>query len=76
MSKVKNTITIVNSETGEQITREMTAEEIAEMEAIDAANASIRAEADAKEAARQSALEKLAALGLTADEITAIAGGN
>ena len=74
MSKAKNTITIVNSETGKEVTREMTAEEIAEMEIIDAKNAEIYAEAEAKEAARQSALSKLAALGLTEDEIKAIAG--
>lgn len=37
-----------------------------------AAQAAIQAEADAKVAARQSALTKLAALGLTADEIGAL----
>ena len=34
----------------------------------------LQAEADAKEAARQSAIEKLAALGLTEAEIQALAG--
>ena len=73
MGKSNNlTITFLNLETGEQVTREMTPNEIAEMEIIDAKNAAIQAEAEAKQAARQSALEKLAALGLTEAEIQAL----
>lgn len=74
MSKSEPTITFFNSETGEQVSREMTAEEIAEMATVDAENIASQAVAAAHEAARQSALAKLAALGLTSDEITALAG--
>jgi DNA-binding NarL/FixJ family response regulator len=52
--------------------REMTDEEFNAYKALQTANAEAQAEADAKVAARQSALAKLAALGLTADEIASI----
>lgn len=69
---------ILNGETGEVTYIEFTPEELkaynAEQKKIQAERTAIQAEADAKEAARQSALSKLAALGLTEDEIKAIAG--
>ena len=52
--------------------REMTNEEFTAHKADQTANAARQAEADAKVAARESALAKLAALGLTADEIAAL----
>jgi hypothetical protein len=67
---------VVNCETGVTEEIELTAEEIAELESAQA-----QAEADrlareteqaAKDAARASALEKLAALGLTDEEIAAL----
>ncbi len=67
---------IVNCETGEQTVVELTADEIAEREAM-----AVQAEADrvareaaetAKAEAKASAEAKLAALGLTADEIAAL----
>lgn len=66
----------VNCETGEQTVIELTDEEIAQLE-TDQANAEAdrlarEAEAEAKATARASALAKLAALGLSADEIAAL----
>jgi cyanate lyase len=62
---------IVNVKTGEETTfeREMTPEEIAQMEEAEAMAAAEIAEAQAKEAARQAVLDKL---GLTADEVAAL----
>jgi hypothetical protein len=61
-----------NALTGETIQRELTAEEIEQHE-LDVADAlAQQAEAEAKAAARQSALAKLADLGLTAEEIAAL----
>ena len=71
MTKSKPQIKIVNVETGEEIIRDATAEEIAQIE-LDAANAAAQqAEAEAKEAARQAILDRL---GLTADEAKLILG--
>ena len=68
----KPMVRIHNSETGEIVDREMNADEIKQRE-IDAANAKTRADAIAAQpAARTSALAKLAALGLTPEEISAI----
>jgi len=68
----------VNAATGEAVTRDMTPEEQADHDAREAAwIADQQAQADAqaaKEAARQSAISKLAALGLTVDEISAAFG--
>jgi hypothetical protein len=69
----------VNVATGEIINREATADELAQ-EAIDqAASAAAQAEQDAAEnariAAKESARAKMAALGLTDEEISAIVGG-
>ncbi len=66
----------VNCETGEQTVIELTDAEIAQME-IDAANFQAdrlarEAEAEAKAAAKASALAKLAALGLTEDELATL----
>ena len=66
----------VNCETGEQTVIELTDEEIAQLE-TDRANAEAdrlarEAEAEAKATARASALAKLAALGLSPEEIAAL----
>ena len=71
MAKSKPQVKIVNVETGEEIVRDATAEEIAQME-LDAANAAeIKAEAEAKETAKAAILDRL---GLTADEAKLILG--
>lgn len=66
----------VDCSTGESIERDMTADEIANMEAMRAEAEARRAEeeaaATAKAEAKASALAKLAALGLTADEVAAL----
>ena len=65
------TIQINNAATGEIIEREMTAEEVAILEAS-RAQAQAQAEAEkAKEAARQALLDKL---GITADEAKLLLG--
>ena len=68
----KEMIKIHNVETGEVIEREMTSEEIANKTARLNADNAVKAEAEAKTIARASALAKLAALGLSADEIAAL----
>jgi len=71
MSKSKPQIKIVNVETGEEIVRDATAEEIAQME-LDAAEAkTLKAEAEAKIAERQAILDRI---NLTADELKTILG--
>ena len=66
----------VNCATGEVTERPLTAEEITQREAYAvtaaAEQAAREAEAAATQAAKESAQSKLAALGLTADEITAL----
>jgi len=66
----------VNCATGEVVERPLTAEELAQREADAAAHAVAEAEREAAqaavEAARASANEKLAGLGLTAEEIAAL----
>lgn len=66
----------VDCSTGESIERDMTADEIANMEAMradaEARKAEEEAAAQAKAEAKASAEAKLAALGLTADEIAAL----
>jgi hypothetical protein len=60
-----------NCETGEEIVRDATAKEIAQIK-IDADNAALtRAEAEAKETAKQAILDRI---GLTADELKTILG--
>jgi hypothetical protein len=71
MSKNKPQVKIVNCETGEEIVRDATAEEITQMQ-IDTENDLARkAEAQAKETQRQAILDRL---GLTADEAKLILG--
>ena len=66
----------VNCTTGEVIERPLTAEELTQREADAAAYAAAEAEREAAEAAavaaKESANAKLAALGLTAEEIAAL----
>jgi hypothetical protein len=62
----------VDAVTGEVTERDLTAEEIADHLAIKAEADARQAEADAKAAARENALAKLAKLGLTAEEIAAL----
>ena len=72
MTKTKPQVKIINCETGEEIIRDANAEEIAQME-LDAANAQARkAEAEAKAQAKAAAEGKLAALGLTTDDLRAL----
>jgi len=71
MANTKPQIKIVDVETGEEIVRDATAEEIAQMK-LDADNAAARkTEAEAKEAARQTILDRL---NLTADEAKLLLG--
>jgi predicted flap endonuclease-1-like 5' DNA nuclease len=71
MTKSKFKVKEVNCTTGEEIVRDATAEEIAQME-IDAANdAARKAEAEAKETAKSAILDRI---GLTADELKTILG--
>lgn len=65
-------ITIHNGETNEVETREMTEKELAEYKANQKAGLEFRAQQEKQNAARESALAKLAALGLTEDEIAAL----
>jgi hypothetical protein len=65
------TIKIVNVETGEEIEREMNADELAAWEANKSEVEAAKAEAEAKEAKRQALLDKL---GITADEAKLLLG--
>ena len=65
---------MINAKTGEQTLVDLTADEIAKREASQAKYEAMMAEQVAREAARQSAINKLAALGLTVDEISAAFG--
>lgn len=66
----------INCETGEVTERPLTAEELAQREAVaaqlEADRVAREAEAAAVTAAKEAAHNKLAALGLTADEIAAL----
>ena len=62
----------VNAPTGETTERELTAEEIAEREEMHSKAQAQQTETEAKAAARNSALAKLAELGLTEEEIAAL----
>ena len=64
--------TIINAATGEITERPFTEEEIAQREAMFAEVEALKVEADAKAVARESALQKLKALGLTQAEISAL----
>ena len=70
------TITIHNVETGELVEREMNAEELAQFE-VDKAAEVERQAAEAQAVATKAAAEaKLAALGLTTDDLKALGLGN
>ena len=71
MSETLTTV-IIDAVTNEIVERELTAQELDDRETIQAEVAAGQAEADAKAAARESALAKLADLGLTAEEIAAL----
>jgi DNA-binding NarL/FixJ family response regulator len=71
MSETPTTV-IVDAATGEVTERPLTADEIAELEQMQAAEEARQAEAIAKATARESALAKLKALGLTQAEISAL----
>lgn len=66
------TVLEVNAETGEETVRDLTAEELSERQAMAAETAAQKSANEAKAAARQSALAKLAELGLTEEEIAAL----
>jgi hypothetical protein len=68
----KQTVTIHNVETGEVITREMNAEELALETADKAAYKAFIKEQEKAEAAKEAAQAKLAALGLTTDDLKAL----
>ena len=71
MTKSKPQVKIVNCETGEEIVRDATVHELAQME-IDAADAAAaKAEAEAKAIAKAAILDRI---GLTADELQTILG--
>jgi DNA-binding NarL/FixJ family response regulator len=69
---------VVNCETGEQVAVPLTEEELAQREADTAAFAEAQAlreaEQAAADAARESAVAKLIAVGLTEEEIAALKG--
>ena len=69
---------IINAITGEETIVDLTAEEIAEMAALETANqkqlADQLAAKEAKDSAAASAVAKLEAIGLTAEEIAALRG--
>jgi hypothetical protein len=65
-------IKIHNSQTGEVIEREMNAKELAQMAKDAEAFAERQAEAQVKAQAKASAEAKLAALGLTSDDLKAL----
>ena len=68
----KPTIKIVNAQTGEEVIRDMNADELAQWE-IDKAKSVERAAKEAQaEAAKESAQLKLEALGLTTDDLKAL----
>lgn len=62
----------INALTGAETVRNLTENEIADVEALQAEAAAEKAAIEAKAAARQSALAKLAELGLTEEEIQAL----
>lgn len=68
----KPTIKIVNAETSEEIIRDMNVEELAQWE-IDQANSAERAIKETQAAAaKEAAQAKLAALGLTTEDLKAL----
>ncbi len=72
MANEIETVLTVDAQTGEQVERELTTEELAERATLQAETQARIAEQVAKAAARESALAKLADLGLTAEEVAAL----
>lgn len=68
------TILEVNLESGKKTERQMSSAELEQFEADELQREALAAEQAAKEAARQAALDKLSALGLTEDEVKALVG--
>ena len=62
----------IDAETGDQVERELNKKELEDRELLIADIYKEKAELEAKAAARESALAKLADLGLTAEEIAAL----
>jgi len=71
MTKSKPQVKIVNCETGEEIVRDATAQEIAQIEVYAAQELAEKAEAEAKATTKAAILDRL---GLTADEAKLILG--
>jgi hypothetical protein len=71
MAKSKPQIKIVNCETGEEIVRDATSAEIAQMEIDAAESLAEKAELKSKETAKAAILDRI---GLTADELKTILG--
>jgi hypothetical protein len=71
MSEVLTTLT-VDAATGETTQRELNAEEITQINTLQIEAEARQIETQAKVQARESALAKLAELGLTAEEIAAL----
>jgi peptidoglycan hydrolase CwlO-like protein len=70
----KKMIRIHDVETGEVVDREMTTDEINQLEADRFEFQSMTEKIEARKAAKDSAIAKLAALGLTEDEAKAVMG--
>ena len=68
----KPQVKIVNAETGEEIIRDATADEIAQMAKDKSKAEAAQAEAEAKAQAKVTAENKLAALGLTTEDLKAL----
>jgi Mg/Co/Ni transporter MgtE len=71
MTKSKPQLKIVNCETGEEIIRDLNAEELVQIEAKTAADEAAKIEIEAKTAQRQAILDRL---GLNADEAQLLLG--
>jgi len=72
MANEIETVLTVDAQTGEQVERELTTEELAKRATLQAESQARQAEQEARAAARESALAKLADLGLTAEEVAAL----
>ena len=71
MTKSKPQVKIVNCETGEEIVRDATAEEIAQMEVYAAQELAEKSQAEAKATTKAAILDRI---GLTADEAKLLLG--
>ena len=72
MANTKKEVTIFNCETGEEIIRDANADEIAQIKIIEERAIARKAEEQAKAQAKVAAEGKLAALGLTTDDLRAL----